>query len=285
MVTKKLDNDDDDDTNSFIDFKEMFRKSCYTTETRMMLYLSDREWVNERNIIETFYTTGEPLTKKNMKSILVDLNTLYTNQFLTICLKENESVKIGSSVMSVKAIDKRYITAERAALNFYIYFQDSKIECSSENARALEKIAHVFFYHYRIVRATDAISQRSEFFKKFSFSVDDKLTNQRAAMLRIMVYVCNLSATQFMICKEALENVPITAAYGLYMHLLPDFMRNIGLYEAYPQNLLIKKAIKIKDSKDDIFFEEHLETLATSLFVEIKARIFPEQVFIVFRIV
>ena len=63
-------------TNSY-DFKEMFKKSSDTTEERIALYVSDREWVRERNILETFYTTREPLTKKNMKGYLVDLNTAF----------------------------------------------------------------------------------------------------------------------------------------------------------------------------------------------------------------
>ena len=63
-------------TNSY-DFKEMFKKSSDTTEERIALYVSDREWVRERNILETFYTTREPLTKKNMKGYLVNLNTAF----------------------------------------------------------------------------------------------------------------------------------------------------------------------------------------------------------------
>jgi len=273
-------------TNPSIDFREMLNKSCYKSDARMMLYLSDREWVSERNIVETFYTTAEPFTKKNMKGLLVNLNTVYTNLLLTICLQINKSVKVGSSIMSVKAVDKRYNTAERAALNFYIYFQDLKIECSKKNARALEKIAHVCFFHYGIERAIDTISQRSEFFKKFRFSDMDALVNLRAVILRIMAFICNLTAEQFMLCKKALAAISITRAYDNHIHLLPEFLQKINVMNNYPKNLLLKETILLKNAtKDNIFNEEQLENMATSLFVEIRARITPEQVLIIFILV
>lgn len=272
-------------TNAY-DFAEMFKKCSYRTEERMALYLSDRDWVNERNILETFYRTKEPLTKKNMTGSLVDSKTVLTNLLLTFCLQVDQSVKVGSSIMSVPAIAKRYITAERAALNFYLFYQDSQIECSSDNAKVLEKIAHICFYHYRIIRTISAISKRSEFFNKFYLNEEGDVFNRRAAMLRIMVFICNLTADQFRICKEAIKNVKITAAYGKYMYLLPELLKSIEIYSNYPQNLLLKKGIKIKDStEDDLFCEEQLEKLAASLFVEIRARITPEQVFIIFILV
>ncbi len=201
-------------------------------------------------------------------------------------MQVDQSVKVGSSIMSSKAIDKRYITAERAALNFYIFFQDLKIERSKENARALEKIAHVCFFHYGIERAIDAISKRSEFFKKFRFGDKDVLTNVRAVILRIMVFICNLTAEQFKICKEAFEAITITGAYDKHTDLMPQFLKNIDIMNNYPKKILLNEAIVVKDApKENVFMEKQLENLATSLFVEIKARITPEQVLIIFILV
>lgn len=151
-----------------------------------------------------------------------------------------------------------------------MYMQDERIQNSIVNAKVIEKVVHMLFYRFKIKKAVDVLSTRGEFFHKYCDFGDEQLMNCRALMIRIMALACHFTFEEFEIFKNMLTTTTLKSAHS--------FQKNINVDEellrrSYPQDICLKKVTS------DIFLEGEMENFATSLFVYLKMRMCPEQVF------
>jgi hypothetical protein len=96
-------------------------------------------------------------------------------------------------------------------------------------------------------------------------------------MLRIMATVCHISFEEFEKYKQTFINTSLASAHKIKS--LCSSVHN-SVLENYPENIFLKK-----DIVDDIFLSDEMEYFATSLFVELKMYISPEEVLCIYILI
>lgn len=140
------------------------------------------------------------------------------------------------------------------------------------NAAFIEKLVHVNFFAVNIKKCTDALSCRGEFFYKYYENDEGTIINCRALMMRIMAVVCHISFEDFENLKQSL-NISLASVHKI--ENLCNIVNKSSVLENYPEDIFLSKEIS-----NDIFLSDDMENFATSLFVELKMRLCPEQVFL-----